>query len=136
MEGNPVIAAYLQTRYWVDGHDEPILIGACNPQLDQLLQKQGLSTWAYITAWNPLSQMHLDLENHRRNTQLLKELTGFLVLKGKGEGQNGDWPPEESFLVLGISRQEAEQLGRLHGQRAIVFGGIGKPAELVITVPF
>ena len=59
--------------------------------------------------------------------------SGFNVWGGVGKGDTGDWPPEPSFLVLGISREVATQLAAHHEQCAYVFGEVGAPAELVWT---
>ena len=50
---------------------------------------------------------------------------------GEGSDPEGEWPHEPSFLVVGISRAEAEALGRRFGQLAIVYARKGEPPELV-----
>jgi hypothetical protein len=36
-----------------------------------------------------------------------------------GQGDDGEWPAEPSFLALGITRSDAEALGRRYQQNAI-----------------
>jgi len=38
---------------------------------------------------------------------------------------------EESFLVLGLTREAAVAAGRRHGQNAVVWGEAGEPAQLL-----
>jgi hypothetical protein len=45
------------------------------------------------------------------------------------------WQPEESLLVLGISRDEARTLGRAYGQNAILFGDAGGRLWLLACQP-
>ena len=50
---------------------------------------------------------------------------------GEGRDPEGDWPAEPSVLAVGISRHEAEVIGRSYEQNAIVFIERGKAPELV-----
>jgi hypothetical protein len=72
-------------------------------------------------------------ENQRRHEQLNAEIArrGLIYFAGRGIGSEGNWPPEESLLVLGISEQEAIKLGRDFGQNAVVCGRRGEPARLL-----
>lgn len=51
------------------------------------------------------------------------------IVPGVGVGETG-WR-EESFLIVGNSRDVARALGRRYGQNAIVAGRTGEPAALV-----
>ena len=53
------------------------------------------------------------------------------MLTGEGVGEDPKWQPEESALILGISRGEAVKLGRRFGQLAIVAGRCGRSARLI-----
>jgi len=53
------------------------------------------------------------------------------MFEGEGVGIDSKWPPEKSFLVLGIPNEEASRLGRTFGQRAVVVGQRNRPAEMV-----
>lgn len=57
---------------------------------------------------------------------------GLQMLHGEGRGDLGDWPPEPSMLVLGISERTATELGRRYGQAVIVVGRRGEPARLLV----
>ena len=58
----------------------------------------------------------------------MRALTFF---PGAGEADVGDWPPEPSFLVLGISEQRAVALAERYEQAAIVVGRRNGSARLL-----
>ena len=107
-----------------------ININKLQPELDELLDLHQVNTWAYITAWNPFSDALELQENRARNKTLETYLLGQIYFQGKGVAIQGDWE-EESYLILGIKREIAGELGRLFQQNAILFGQKGKAAEIV-----
>ena len=56
---------------------------------------------------------------------------GLNCFQGEGRADDGDWPPEPSLLVLGISEADAVSLARELEQHAIVSGSRGGEARLV-----
>ncbi|MBT3936957.1 MAG: DUF3293 domain-containing protein [Candidatus Marinimicrobia bacterium] len=56
----------------------------------------------------------------------------YSYLFGYGKDPNGNWIPEPSFFISGISKSEASRLGKKYGQLAIVYGEINKKSELLI----
>ncbi len=129
-----VIPSYNQAEYFIDDFDEPIKIGNIHSAIDRLVKESGVSTWCFITAWNPLSVEFSEAENAVRNEKLKAELEKYQILEGEGRDSNGEWRPERSFLVLGISKKDAKTLAAKFGQRAIIHGESGKPAELIETL--
>ena len=119
-----LIQAYCDTIYKAgDEHLEiEIEVGHKNPSLDHLLYEKNVSRWAYITGWNPHSKAFSEAENKKRNQQLKTDLKEYFVVEGQGIGRTGNWPPEESFLILGISRGTALSIGEKYGQNAILYG--------------
>lgn len=127
-------AAYDGTDYAVFGEPELVLhIGERNPDLDELLAAEGVSTAAFITAANPGGQARSAWENEIANAALVESQTGagFACYEGEGRAPDGSWI-ERSVLVVGISRADAETVGRAFGQNAIVFLTRGLPPELVV----
>jgi hypothetical protein len=122
------LSAYLNTTYRVFFPEEAvdIRIGECQSRLDELL---GGQSWAFISAENPGSIPVKD--NADRHGKLVERLKGRDSHPGLGIPDEGDWPPEKSLLVCGISEQEAIRIGRQFGQNAILCGEPGKPARLV-----
>lgn len=115
----------------VDGVEIRLRPGATHPSLDDALQRRKVTTWAYITAWNPGSRQLARQENDARHEQLKNDLAarGFEAFEGEGFPMKLAWPPERCLLVFGISVQEAIAIGRRYGQNAIVVGEAGRKAE-------
>jgi hypothetical protein len=109
-------------------------IGEANRRLDRLLESEGATTAAYITASNPRGEEKGELENERANTALLRSIGPYHCFPGEGRDPAGKRAPEKSLLIAGISRAEAEHLGRQFKQNAIVFIEKGKAPELVELV--
>ena len=133
---NDIITSYIQADYCVDKLETPIKIGQINSEVESLLNETETDSWCFITAWNPLSEELPWQENLERNNWLKKDLADYIILEGEGRDPKGEWQPERSFLVLGISKQDAKAFAVKHRQRAIVFGRKGKPAELLETLGF
>ena len=107
-----LIDAYIATNFNV--HTDPsftLKIGAGSRQLRNLLEEHKCSTAAYVTAWNPYGKALSDAENKERNKALKLSLSDkYVVFDGLGTNPLGEWPGEESFLILGINRQNAMKL--------------------------
>lgn len=126
-----LLKAYLETDFIVYEPYMIIKVGKSNKALDELLMKNNCHSWAYITAWNPYSEITHPSVNHQQNIELRSDVTGFAVYEGEGVGTDPNWAPEKSFLILGIDRDDAILLGKKYKQNAIVFGTIQLPAELI-----
>jgi len=131
-----LLEAYRRTTFLADTPKGRLAlrVGQRSAELDDLLAAQGVTTWAYVTAFNPGSQLLATRENvsrHRALERLVASL-GFESYPGEGIGDDGQWPPEASFLVLGIRRTDAMRLGQRFGQIAVVFGELRHEAELVV----
>ena len=132
------IEAYRTTLYQIDG-ESPITIrvGENCQALDDLLDNFGESGAAFVTSQNPYSQL-LSAEENRKRQEALRnqcERYGWQVMDGAGCDPDGKWPAELSFLVIGPGRSNAENIGRMHEQHAIVWIERGRPAELVLLSP-
>lgn len=77
-------------------------------ELDDLLTDHGVSTWAYVTAFNPGSRRLRDEENAVRRHKLESVIASLGVVSYAGEGvaDDGEWPPEPSLLILGVVRRD------------------------------
>jgi len=108
-------------------------IGERNADLDELLEAEGAATAAFITAANPGGRKRGHWENEVANAALVKSQNkaGFRCFEGEGRAPDGSWT-EKSVLVVGISRADAEVVGRAFDQNAIVFVERGKAPELVL----
>jgi hypothetical protein len=128
-----LIAAYEKALYVVFGTPELVIrIGEPNPDLDELLEAEGAATAAYITAANPRGEATTPWKNEIANAALVQSLVAYACFEGEGRDPQGRWTPERSVLVAGISRADAEVVGRAFGQNAIVFVEKGRAPELVV----
>jgi hypothetical protein len=134
-----LLEAYKATHYTIST-DVVIRIGEPCPPLDEFLLSLGSDTAAYLTAWNPWSELQSPEANTGANERLAKELNGLpeviQVLNGIGVDSSGKWPGEESFLVMGIHFMQAMELAERYGQNAFVFYRRGSEAELIVTSQF
>jgi hypothetical protein len=130
-----LIAAYEKALYVVFGEPELVIrIGEPNADLDELLEAEGAASAAYITAANSRGEMTSPWKNEIANAALVDTLTeaGYRCFEGEGRDPQRRWTPERSALVVGISRADAEAVGRAFGQNAIVFVEKGRAPELVV----
>ena len=129
------IQAYLDTDYHVHGPTPLTLnIGVANTGLAALHKTHSVKSSAYVTACNPFSQALDDSANGARQAVLARELQqhGLTHIKGIGQHPTNSWPGEQSFLVLGLSREDARMLGARHEQNAIVWCDHDAKPELVL----
>jgi len=129
-----LLEAYRRTHYAVFGEPELVLrIGERNADLDELLEAEGVTTAAFITAANPGGRKRGNWENEVANAALVKSQNeaGLRCFEGEGRAPDGSWT-EKSVLVVGISRTDAEVVGRAFGQNAIVFVERGRAPQLVL----
>ena len=129
------IQAYLETNYHVHGATPLNLnIGVANAGLAALHKTHSVESSAYVTACNPFSQALDDSANDARQAVLARELQqhGLTYIKGIGQHSTNGWTGEQSFLVLGLSREDAKMLGARHEQNAIVWCDQDAKPELVL----
>ncbi|HTM60372.1 MAG TPA: DUF3293 domain-containing protein [Burkholderiales bacterium] len=126
--------AYTKADYVVFSDRQVVLrVGKKNDQLDELINAEGAKTAAFVTAANPRGDKRSEKENGVANAALQSfvQAAGYPHFWGEGRDPFGSWA-EPSFLVIGIYRANAEALGQLFEQNAIVFCEIGRPPELII----
>lgn len=127
-----LIDAYNLTEYHVFDPEIILRIGEHSPLLDSLLDQYHQQEWAFITAFNPQSVILPDDENKLRHAQLKEAVKKYKSFEGEGVGENPPWKPEQSLLVIGISKTDASNIGIAFDQNAIVVGRIHSPAELLL----
>ncbi len=130
------IAAYAATHYVVNGIEPPFVLRGGQPsaELKALHERTRVACSAFLTAWNPGSRRRANEINQAAQSELEATLraAGFSLFAGVAVDPTGDWPEEESVLVLGIPRERAEQLGRHYGQNAILSIGADAVPEVVL----
>jgi hypothetical protein len=106
-----------------------------NKELDNFLLANQCETYAFVTAYNPYSALKSHEENRKLNEALFRDLIDeYQLFEGEGVGEDISWDPEKSFLVLGITLDDAKAIGVKYSQNAIVFGRIGEKPELLVLV--
>ena len=122
-----LVAAYRRTEFRVADRGWSLVLrhDEYSKVLEECHRAFGVSCSAYITAWNPRSEPTSREANEAAQARLEAELAGagYALLHGEGVDPSGQWPGEPSVLVLGISGNEAQRLGRAYGQNAIVVAG-------------
>ena len=134
-----LIKAYQATAYNVFTPPSfTLTVGEADENLRNLYDAAGVNSAAYITAWNPRSVATDHERNMAANADLISivEAKGFQWIPGEGKGSIGDWPPEQSILILGLSRGMAKRLGHRFRQNAIVWAGETANPELIMLMPF
>lgn len=129
-------AVYRETLYVTDVPQFFIKIDEFNEPLNDFLLSNGFSSWVFITAANPNSQLLNTFENEKRNYLLEKELRSkkMRYIRGRGMPESSDWDAEESFLVFNLDKEKAIQLACEYDQNAIVYGELHDKPELVWLV--
>ena len=129
-----LLRAYRDADYVVFGDRRLVLrVGEPNAELDKLLSAEGKASAAFITAANPRGEKRSDVENGVANAALQSYVAaaGYAHYWGEGRDPFGSWS-EPSFLVIGISRENAAALAQLFEQNAIVFCERGRAPELIL----
>ena len=129
--------AYANTSYrLLERADIVLRVGKFNPELLNLFDEFETKTAAFVTAWNPFSNPLPMAENQKHNQKLLFWIQehGLTCFEGVGEGDDGRWPGEESYLIIGIDRTQALELGKLFNQNAVIWVGSSAVPELLICV--
>ena len=128
------LRGYCRTDYVVRAEDvlQTLRVARCHPEFDLWLEARGERRWAYVTAENPRSFRQSAEENQLRQRDLRNRLDAENRRWRPAEsvGWDGDWPPENGALVLGIEPAEAMSLGRDFEQFAVLVGELAGPATL------
>ena len=126
-----LVEAYKETDFNIYEPRITINVGKVNQELDQLLKTHNCIDWAYITAWNPYSELTDHSINEENNNRLRNDLNKYKLYEGEGVGSDKSWEPEKSFLILGIPLDEAILIGKKYRQNAIVVGKLNEPPQLI-----
>ncbi|MFL6571882.1 MAG: putative toxin-antitoxin system toxin component, PIN family [Burkholderiales bacterium] len=125
-----LIKSYERAFYALDS-GTVLRIGVRDAGVDRLLEARGVATAAFVTAANPRGEACARAENDAAMAALRASLA-LPWLPGEGRDPEGRWSAEPSLLVLGMTRADAEALGRRLEQNAIVFIERGRAPELVL----
>ena len=129
---------YLNTVYFIfiAGKQYGIKIGEDNlPVVNHVFKQVKVTTAAILTAWNPRSEAIDFQQNKLRNNDLynvLKEKK-YILHKALGKGIDPTWPAEEGYIILGLTKEDAEKLAVKYEQNAYVWIEKDKTVTLEYT---
>jgi hypothetical protein len=129
------VEAYRSTIYRVNGNSQiALIVDAASSALLSLHQSTNVSSSAFITAYNPCSEVVNTSENLRLQGLLAIKLKSMNLqyLEGVGQHPSNQWAGEPSFLVLGIELDAAKRLGTQFKQNAILWCGSDAVPQLVL----
>jgi hypothetical protein len=129
------VQAYLETEYRV--HGEPGLtlrVGQANPDLLCAHKLHKADCSAFLTACNPLSEPLDAAANAARQAVLAKELSRrrLIFLPGIGQHPSNEWPGEDSFLVFGLTLEDAKFLAAQFEQNGFIWAGTDAVPQLIL----
>lgn len=135
-----LVSAYRATGYVAGAGDWRIVlrVGERSEALVRVMVERGVTTAAFITAWNPFSVPQSPVDNEAAQRALVADVAGggWHAIEGQGSGDDGAWPPEPSLLVLGIDEIAAKALMVRYRQNAIVWCGEDGVPELLLNDAF
>jgi hypothetical protein len=119
------VAAYRATHYRVLDGDASftMMVGQRSSELQAGYSRAKVGCAVFITAFNPFGMQQSEDANQAANQHLAEYLGSLfpVVLRGEGVDPAGAWPPEPSFLALGVTQAAAESLGRRAHQDAVLW---------------
>ena len=132
-----LLYAYRYTDYFINLGAEQLCVRVDEPcpALDSLLRACRCNSAALITADNPRSLLLTGEQNQQRRQQLDTELQQrqFISFQGFNRAQRGEWPDEQTRLVLGIAYVDAETLARQFEQNSFLFFEPQKAVQLCLV---
>lgn len=130
-----LLEAYRQTEY--KAVDDPVMTLRISVPCQDLLKRY--EDWqtdccAFVTACNPRSEWQDEATNARLQADLAAELTrrGLRYLAGIGQHPTNGWLGEASWLVVGVSLEEAKHMGTQWAQNAVVWCGAEAVPQLMV----
>jgi hypothetical protein len=129
------VQAYLETEYSVRGESDFVLrVGQFSNSLESEHRLRGSDCSAFITAYNPYSNVVAEADNAKRQKALTDELQrrSLTFADGIGEHPFNQWPGEPSYLVFGLTLEASKTLGARFEQNAIIWCGIDCIPQLIL----
>ena len=129
-----LLRAYRAAHYALEGRPWMLHEGQPQPQLLALYQRHAVQCATYFTAVNPLGELLPDATNARRMQQLRADLqrAGWAWLNGQALDPDGEWPAEDSVLVLGMNLHTARAWGQQWQQNAVLHCNAQAVPQLVL----
>lgn len=117
--------AYHEALYVIHGESGDIQLRVGQPSLElvSLMKMYGVKSAAFLTAFNPHSNLATSEVNVFNHNALIDDIhtLGLRHISGEGGDPSNLWPSEPSVLVLDISHQNAELLADRYRQNAYLW---------------
>lgn len=117
--------AYHEALYLIHGESWDIQLRVGQPSLElvSLMKMYGVNSTAFLTAFNPHSNLATSEVNVFNHNALIDDIhtLGLRHISGEGGDPSNLWPSEPSVLVLDISHQNAELLADRYRQNAYLW---------------
>lgn len=130
-----LLDAYHATTYRIDYEGQMVTfrVGVPAPAVDQIVAALHGTSWIFISAGNPYSQLLPERENQQRHALLIQMLTvfGHRFWEGLGIPDGTEWPVEQSLFILDMPLPKASALGHIFDQNSYIFGRIGEPPRFI-----
>ena len=109
-------------------------VGQFSNSLESEHKLRGSDCSAFITAYNPYSNVLDEVDNAKRQKALTDELQrrSLNFADGIGRHPSNQWPGEPSYLVFGLSLEASKTLGVRFEQDAIIWCGIDCIPQLIL----
>ncbi len=130
-----LLKAYNDMLFVVHTQPEFIMrVGAHSAQTDLFLSVHGAKSACIVTAWNPFSQSLSEVDNIKRNEELIGVVNklGLKYLDAEGRDPEGKWPSEKSLCIFDATDSIIKEWMRVFGQNAVVVVNHGQPPTLVL----
>ena len=120
-----LIKAYREAVYVVDIGDQEIAlqVNKASSRLANLMVDWEVTTAAFLTAFNPYSQVLDPEENAARQKRMWADALPMCpkIFPGIGRDKDDQWPHELSMLALGIHLEDAQALADRYEQNAFIW---------------
>lgn len=129
------VSAFLESEYRVHGERGFTLrVGESSADLLIAHMRENVNCSAFLTSCNPFSKPFEESANAVRQDELAKELSrrSLAFLPGIGQHPSNGWLGEDSFLVFGLTLEDAKAIGKRLEQNGIVWSGADAVPQLVL----
>ncbi|KDR30616.1 nitrile hydratase accessory protein [Caballeronia zhejiangensis] len=127
--------AYRAAIYRIEAQpDIDMKIGVGNRDVVALLEKHGVASAVFVTAFNPFGHVLTPQENALRQRALIERVgqMGLQALPGAGVDPQHVWVAEASLFALGATRDTANTLMTQFAQNAVVYVDRAGVPELLL----
>jgi hypothetical protein len=123
--------AYLNTEYTCGRF--VLKIGRGHPDFSDFLAREGFSSYAFITSWNPRSKALSKADNLARGQKFQLSIKALALdfMAGAAHDSTGEWKMEEGIFLFNVDTEVVLELATTWEQNAVVVGVRGGAPKLL-----